>query len=175
MSRVDNILVEKSVRITPMRQLVLEYFLQGKEIVGLRELELAFPRADRITIYRTLKTFEQKGIIHSIDGSRSEISLIWIFIAQLQMTNSWRIGIDFKNKTELVTTGMFSVSRNPIFLGILLAGLGLFVVIPNAFTLLVGVLSFCSIQTQVRLEESFLIKEHGAAYKDYCNKVSRWI
>jgi protein-S-isoprenylcysteine O-methyltransferase Ste14 len=43
------------------------------------------------------------------------ISLLWIAIAQYQMSNSWRIGIDEKNKTELVTNGVFSISRNPIF------------------------------------------------------------
>lgn len=102
-------------------------------------------------------------------------SLFWIFIAQLHMANSWRIGIDDENKTELITNGLFSVSRNPIFLGILVADLGLFFVIPNAFTLLIGILSFSTIQTQVRLEEVFLKQQHAKDYDDYCKRVRRWI
>lgn len=47
------------------------------------------------------------------------LSLIWIIIAQIQMSNSWRVGIDEKNKTDLVTTGLFSICRNPIFLGMI--------------------------------------------------------
>jgi protein-S-isoprenylcysteine O-methyltransferase Ste14 len=43
------------------------------------------------------------------------ISLVWTVIAQGHMKNSWRIGIDTDTKTELVTSGLFSVSRNPIF------------------------------------------------------------
>ena len=65
------------------------------------------------------------------------LSLIVVWIAQSQMANSWRIGIDEKNKTKLVTKGLFSISRNPIFLGIMIANIGLFLVIPNAFTLLI--------------------------------------
>ena len=42
-------------------------------------------------------------------------SFIWIVIAQVNMKNSWRIGIDNHTKTELITNGLFSVSRNPVF------------------------------------------------------------
>ena len=38
------------------------------------------------------------------------LSLILVWIAQSQMANSWRIGIDEKNKTELVTNGLFALS-----------------------------------------------------------------
>ena len=103
------------------------------------------------------------------------LSLILVWVAQSQMANSWRIGIDEKNKTELVTTGLFSFSRNPIFLGIMIANIGLLLVIPNAFTLLIVSLSTISINTQIRLEETFLINAHGKTYTDYCQKVRRWI
>jgi protein-S-isoprenylcysteine O-methyltransferase Ste14 len=103
------------------------------------------------------------------------LSFFWIFAAQLQMANSWRIGIDFKNKTNLVTHGLFSFSRNPIFFGIILVDIGLFLVIPNAFTLLIAALSISSIHTQVRLEEGFLKKVHEEKYEKYVKKVRRWI
>ena len=102
-------------------------------------------------------------------------SLIWIFIAQLQMSDSWRIGIDQENETELVSKGLFSISRNPIFFGIIIADLGLFLVIPNAFTLLISVLSIYAVQVQVRLEEVFLAQVHGEEYAQYCKQVRRWI
>ncbi|MDW3651964.1 MAG: transcriptional repressor [Bacteroidia bacterium] len=73
MKTVDAILEQKSVRITPMRQLLLKHFLQKGAVFGLNELEEDFPKSDRITIYRTLKTFEEKGIIHSIPNGVSEV------------------------------------------------------------------------------------------------------
>ncbi|MDD7913307.1 methyltransferase family protein [Polaribacter ponticola] len=103
------------------------------------------------------------------------ISLILVWFAQSQMANSWRIGIDKKNKTKLVTKGLFSISRNPIFLGIMLANIGLFLIIPNAFTLLIISLSTISINTQIRLEEDFLKLEFGNDYLKYSKKVRRWI
>lgn len=102
------------------------------------------------------------------------VSIIMVWIAQSQMANSWRIGIDEKNKTKLVTSGLFSISRNPIFLGIMVANIGVFIVIPNAFTLLIISLSTISINTQIRLEE-FLRNEFGEEYKEYSKKVRRWI
>lgn len=103
------------------------------------------------------------------------VALIWIAIAQHQMSNSWRIGIDEKHKTRLVTEGVFSISRNPIFLGMLSTLFGLFLVIPNALTFMVGITGFISVQIQVRLEEEFLLKTHGEDYNNYCSKTKRWI
>ena len=103
------------------------------------------------------------------------LSLIVVWIAQSQMANSWRIGIDEKNKTRLITKGLFSISRNPIFLGIMIANFGLFMVIPNAFSLLIVALSTISINTQIRLEEEFLKREFGDEYLEYTKKVRRWI
>ncbi|MFD0836550.1 methyltransferase family protein [Mariniflexile aquimaris] len=103
------------------------------------------------------------------------LSLLFVWIAQTQMANSWRIGIDEKNKTTLVTSGFFSISRNPIFLGIMIANIGLFLVIPNAFTLLITTLSSISMNTQIRLEEEFLKNEFGKEYIEYAKRVRRWI
>ncbi|MBK8516767.1 MAG: isoprenylcysteine carboxylmethyltransferase family protein [Saprospiraceae bacterium] len=103
------------------------------------------------------------------------LSLVFVWFAQSDMRESWRIGIDEYIKTELVTNGFFAISRNPIFLGIMIANVGLFLVLPNAFTLLIIALSTISINTQIRLEEEFLLKEFGEQYKQYQSKVNRWL
>ncbi len=69
----EEILNKKEVRITPMRQLLLEFFLEKNKVLGLSELEKAFPKSDRVTIYRTLKTFEEKGIVHGISNGTTEM------------------------------------------------------------------------------------------------------
>ena len=101
------------------------------------------------------------------------LSLFWIIIAQYQMHNSWRIGIDEQHRTALVTTGVFRLSRNPIFLGMILSVLGIFLVLPNALSLLTTVLSYVLIQIQIRLEEAFLVRSHGELYKRYKSRVRR--
>ncbi len=103
------------------------------------------------------------------------ISLVWTVIAQGHMKNSWRIGIDNETKTELVTSGLFSVSRNPIFFGMILSLSGLFLTTPNALTVIFLILGYVLIQIQIRLEEEFLRKEHGEAYIKYKQRVRRLI
>ena len=114
-------------------------------------------------------------IISCIGLSLLVISLVWTVIAQVQMKNSWRIGIDTETKTELVTSGLFSVSRNPIFFGMIITLAGVFLATPNALTLLLFILGYVLIQIQIRLEEEFLAKEQGQKYLEYKQKVRRFI
>lgn len=67
MNKFENTLEQKKVRPTAMRLLVLETLQKQKAAISLQDLELAFEKADRITLYRTLKTFQKKGLIHSIE------------------------------------------------------------------------------------------------------------
>lgn len=102
-------------------------------------------------------------------------ALIWTLIAQMNMKNSWRIGIDINTKTQLVTTGLFGYSRNPIFFGMMISLLGLFLTTPNALTAIFLILGYVLIQIQIRFEESFLINEHNQDYINYKQKVRRFI
>ncbi|HXH19364.1 MAG TPA: isoprenylcysteine carboxylmethyltransferase family protein, partial [Chitinophagales bacterium] len=79
------------------------------------------------------------------------------------------------SKTKLITTGLFRYSRNPIYLGMVLALLGVFLIAPTALILLILVVCYVLMQIQIRLEEEHLIKLHGQAYLDYKKKVRRWI
>ena len=103
------------------------------------------------------------------------VSLGWTILAQSRMGESWRIGIDSEHKTKLVQTGVFRISRNPIYLGIMVTLPALFLVIPNAITLLIFVLAVVVINIQVRLEEEYLKATHGDEYVNYTQRVRRWI
>jgi len=102
-------------------------------------------------------------------------AFVWTVIAQYDMRDSWRIGIYTETETELITSGLFNYSRNPIFWGMVMSLLGLFLVTPNALTLLFMVLGYVLIQIQIRLEEDFLTKQHGPKYISYQQKVRRFL
>jgi protein-S-isoprenylcysteine O-methyltransferase Ste14 len=102
-------------------------------------------------------------------------ALIWVLVAQIQMGDSWRIGIDEKSSSPLVQHGLFSVSRNPIFLGMIIMLVGLLFTIPTAGTLVVTMLGIVLIHIQVRLEESFLLEKYGDTYLSYQKRVHRWL
>lgn len=69
---LENILIAKEVTPTPMRLMVLEFLLKQTAAVSLANHEKKFQYSDRTILYRTLKTFEEKGLIHHInDGSEA--------------------------------------------------------------------------------------------------------
>ncbi len=102
-------------------------------------------------------------------------ALIWVLTAQVHMQKSWRVGIDEEVKTELIQTGLFKLSRNPIFLGMRAMLLGLFLTMPNAITFTILIAGELLVQIQVRLEEEFLTRTHGNSYIAYQKQVRRWI
>ena len=103
------------------------------------------------------------------------VSLLWTILAQAQMGDSWRIGIDSEHRTELVRSGVFRISRNPIFAGMMVTLLGLFFTIPNVVTLITLLVGVILIGIQVRLEEEYLARTHGDQYIEYLRNVRRWI
>jgi Fur family ferric uptake transcriptional regulator len=70
MSEIETTLQSKGVRPTAMRILIYKYMAQKNVAVALTTIESAFAKAERTTLYRTLKTFEEKQIVHQVnDGT----------------------------------------------------------------------------------------------------------
>ncbi|VBB45781.1 Zinc uptake regulation protein ZUR [uncultured Paludibacter sp.] len=69
----DNKLLNKNVKPTAMRELVLNALLEQNVAISLSDLEKKFNRVDKVTLYRTLKTFEEKKLIHSIDDGTGAV------------------------------------------------------------------------------------------------------
>ena len=60
-------LENRNIKPTAMRELVLRVLSEQTTAISLADLEQAFEKADKVTLYRTIKTFEEKKLIHSID------------------------------------------------------------------------------------------------------------
>lgn len=118
--------------------------------------------------------FEEKISLKWLGLGISFLSMVWIFTAQMQMRDSWRIGIDYSENNALITHGLFAISRNPIFLGILVSYIGFFLMMPNTLSFGLGLVSYVSISTQIRLEEDYLMDCNKPAYRTYRSKVNRW-
>jgi Fur family ferric uptake transcriptional regulator len=70
MEAIRNILKKASLRVTPVRVQVLDLITNSNKALSSQDIEAELHDVDRITLYRTLKTFEKKGIIHeAIDGT----------------------------------------------------------------------------------------------------------
>ena len=117
----------------------------------------------------------ETGAAHAAGAVFAAVAILWIGIAQIQMSASFRIGIDPSEKTSLIRHGVFSLSRNPIYLGILVGVLGFFLMAPNALSFGTTVAAVIGFSVVVRLEEEYLLSQHGEAYREYRSAVRRWI
>ena len=103
------------------------------------------------------------------------LGVVAFIVSVLQMKDNWRAGVQREEKTELVTTGIYCVSRNPAFLGFDLMYIGIMIAFFNWYlcvaTCLVMVLFHLQI---VNVEEDFLIEAFGDEYIKYRKKVCRY-
>jgi protein-S-isoprenylcysteine O-methyltransferase Ste14 len=96
--------------------------------------------------------------------------------AQLEMGDSWRIGVDNRETTTLVRTGVFGRIRNPIYAAMSTFGIGIALVTPNVVACAGVILLIATIQIQVRcVEEPYLLRTHGDAYRAYTATVGRFV
>jgi len=64
--KVENIIKSHQLSVTKIRKKVLRVFLKSLKPLTLQDIRLLVGSIDRITLFRILSTFEDKGIIHKI-------------------------------------------------------------------------------------------------------------
>ena len=110
-------------------------------------------------------------------GACLGIAGVAAFVASVvTMRDSWRAGVAEADETELVTRGIYQISRNPAFLGFDLVYAGILLMFFNwplfALSLFAGAMLHLQI---VKVEEAFLASAFGAEYERYKKKVCRYI
>jgi protein-S-isoprenylcysteine O-methyltransferase Ste14 len=97
-------------------------------------------------------------------------------VAQLCMGDAWRIGVDPRERTQLVTHGPFAIVRNPIFACMIPAFLGVALLAPNPSTIAAAIVLVAALELQTRLvEEPYLAAVHGERYASYAARVGRFL
>jgi protein-S-isoprenylcysteine O-methyltransferase Ste14 len=111
-----------------------------------------------------------------IFGEAIAISGLVIFIlAFFSFGDSWRIGIDKKTAGRLVTGGIFSISRNPIYVAFDLIFIAVFLMNGTWFFLIFALLGILAIHGQTLREETFLAQRYGEAYERYRKQTPRYL
>lgn len=105
----------------------------------------------------------------------SAFGLIVFALAYVSFGDSWRVGFDVKRPGALVTSGVFSVSRNPIYLCIDLWFIGTFLINGTLAFLVFAVLAVAAMHWQIRQEEAFLSNLYGQPYREYCAHTGRYL
>lgn len=110
-----------------------------------------------------------------IGAGLSSLGIIVFALAYVSFGDSWRVGFDVKNPGALVTTGVFSVSRNPIYLCLDLWFIGTFLINGTLIFLIFAGLAVAAMHWQIRQEETFLSNLYGQTYRDYCERTARYM
>ncbi len=101
-------------------------------------------------------------------------TLLFIY-ALVSFGKSFRVGLDEDHPGELVTTGAFSISRNPIYTAFGLVLTGVFLIVPNWIILIYVFTGIWLFNRQILLEEQSLTKIYGEKYMEYCKRVRRFL
>jgi len=109
-------------------------------------------------------------------GEAIAVSGLVIFIlAFFSFGDSWRIGIDRKTAGQLVTGGIFSMSRNPIYVAFDLLFIAVFLMNGTWFFLIFALLAIFAVHMQTLREEKFLAQRYGEEYERYRRKTPRYL
>ena len=156
----------------PRRVLLVETIM-GWSTVLVIPIEIAsillHPEFTITNILKNCLPLQWTGLVVAATG------VAFFITAMLTMADSWRAGIPDSDKTAFVQKGIYSISRNPAFLGFDLMYIGLLMAFPNMIHLLFVIFPIVMLHLQVRQEEEFLRKTFGAEYEKYCRKVRRYI
>ena len=96
-------------------------------------------------------------------------------ISVLCMKDSWRAGLPDKDRTELVTSGIYRYSRNPAFLGFDFMYIGLLLMYFNLSMLAVSAFAIIMLHLQILQEERYLTENYGESYREYRKHVFRYL
>ncbi len=130
-----------------------------------------------LQVYSILFCFEKTYLFLQIIGIIVEFFGVVVFVVSvIEMKDNWRAGVQREEKTNLVASGIYSISRNPAFLGFDLMYIGILLSFFNWFLLVATIFAICLFHLQiVYVEEKYLTETFDQDYLEYKKKVCRYL
>lgn len=148
--------IQKKIEILMKTATILTFIV---EIISIYFNTTAFPLIIRII-----------GMVLGILGN------IIFIVSVLTMKESWRVGVSYEEKTDLITSGIYQISRNPAFLGFDLVYVGIGFMFFNTALAVISFLAIIMFHLQIKyVEEPFLKQEFKDDYLHYYQKVNRYL
>ena len=101
------------------------------------------------------------------------IGFIFEILGMKKLGSNFRINLP-NDTTELVTSGIYRIMRNPIVFSAFLLGIGTFLIIPNLLTLINLIGAIITFNAKVKDEERFLLAVFGREFEKYKENVGRY-
>jgi protein-S-isoprenylcysteine O-methyltransferase Ste14 len=100
---------------------------------------------------------------------------LFFISAMITMRDNWRAGFNSSQNTNLVTSGIYSVSRNPAFVGFDILYIGCTAAFPNMANIAAAATAVALFHIQILNEEKFCAESFGHEYTAYKTKTMRYI
>lgn len=141
--------------------------------ITMKIVTILVPVTEAVSIFLNLSLFP--GWARILGVALGVLGVAVFLSAVLEMRDSWRAGVSKTERTELVTGGIYQISRNPAFLGFDLVYAGILLMFFNWILLAVTLFAALMLHLQiVNVEEDFLITAFGDTYLEYRKKVNRY-
>lgn len=148
------------LRVPPVAQLVIFAALMWTISAALPLLHFSIPGALWIGVF--------------VAAAGSVVALLGVIeFRKAQTTVDPRVP---EKTASLVVSGVYRISRNPMYAGLLLvlAGWACYLSHVLAFLLLPGFVAYMN-RFQIAPEESYMVQKFGDAFREYSTRVRRWI
>jgi protein-S-isoprenylcysteine O-methyltransferase Ste14 len=137
-------------------------------------------------------TTKEKRIINAI-LLFMVVSFVYAIFLPLQLETAWlysglpifSFGVVFtivaflnfatSPQDKVITKGLYGVSRNPMYIGMVLMQIGLGITCSSWLYLLLTLVLMILLNANSPAEERFCLYRYGDAYRKYMNKTPRWI
>ena len=120
-------------------------------------------------------TFVQSEFIAWLGVGFCLVGLVLFVWSLASFGQSFRVGIDTQTPDKLITSGVYALSRNPIYVAFATVLLGEFLIFLNWIMLLYLVGAILLFHRQVLREEAYLQEQYGKDYLDYTTRVRRYL
>lgn len=115
------------------------------------------------------------SLVKSVGIAVCFLGVICFLLAIITMKDSWRAGVDKTQETKIITNGIYSLSRNPAFLGFDLMYIGTCMVFPSILLIVFTIVAVMLLHLQILEEEKFLPSVFGEDYIRYKKNTRRYI
>jgi protein-S-isoprenylcysteine O-methyltransferase Ste14 len=104
------------------------------------------------------------------------VALFFLVNSLRQFINSRNTVVTIRPAASLQTTGIYSITRNPMYAGLVCVYISLGFLIGNWWNFILLPILIVIVQTYIIYkEEKYLEREFGSAYISYKHKVRRWL
>jgi protein-S-isoprenylcysteine O-methyltransferase Ste14 len=123
---------------------------------------------------RLMPTFTKTSLTASLGLILWVGGFLLLYVGRFSLGQSFRIGVA-NEKTVFIVNGIYKISRNPMYLGLYATLIGSMFYTSNIVYMLVSFFIITTHHIITLGEEKELLLKYGNTYKEYCDKVRRYI